>query len=353
MMALGKARSLLPRYQPGRGEESMTRDIELKQSSAKLLGQYLVEAGIVTSVQLETALDEQQKTEKRIGEILSARGWVKQETIEYIVKKVVLPEREIGEQELMLNANFFKPSAQLATNRHIYLSSRKIIRFLLGLAFSVILVCVLVQVSTYLLPRYPLQATLVSLFNIDGERTVPAFFSWSLLLFCALLLGAIAYIKKVDREPYASHWTALAIIFFYLHIDEAIGIHERIGLIVTGQLNPSGIFYYAWTILGSIFVLICLLVFLRFINYLPTKVRYLFLLAGSIYVGGALIVEMYNGYYMSLYGAQPTYYVLTTLEEGMEMLGIITFIYGLMTYISSYMKDIYLLVSIPTRKVKG
>ncbi|MDZ4874230.1 MAG: hypothetical protein CLLPBCKN_003626 [Chroococcidiopsis cubana SAG 39.79] len=330
----------------------MTKNVELKPSVTKPLGQYLVEAGIITSDQLETALAEQQQTEKRIGEILSVRGWVKQETIEYVMKNIVLPEREIDEQKLP-NETLFRSNSRFATSQNIYLSPQKIVRFLLILVFSIIFVCVLVQASTYLLPSYPLQDTLVSLFNIDGEQNVPAFFSWSLLLFCALLLGAIAYSKKANREPYASHWTALAIIFFYLYIDEAIGIHERIGLIVRDKFNPSGFFYFAWTIPGSILTIICFLAFLRFINSLPSKIKYLFLLAGSMYVGGALLVEMCNGYYRSLYGDSPIYYALTAVEEGMEMLGIVTFIYGLMTYISSSMKGIHLSVRIPAKKVKN
>jgi len=324
----------------------MNRDTELKQTAAKPLGKYLVEAVIVSSAQLEIALYEQQKTEKRIGEILSERGWVKQQTIEYVVKKVVLPERET-DKEKVFGRDFSQPNAQLATELNINLSPQKIIRFLLILVFSIIFASVLIQFGTYVLPGYPLQETLVSLFNIDGEQTVPALFSWSLLLFCASLLGAIAYSKKVTGDLYAAQWRVLAIIFFYMSVDEAIGIHERIGLIVTDKLNPSGIFYFAWTIPGSILVFIFLVTFLRFVNHLPTQIKYLFVLAGSTYIGGALIVEMYNGFYKSLYGYSPIYYALTTVEEGMEMLGLVTFSFGLLTYIRAYMKGIHLRVNIP------
>jgi hypothetical protein len=263
---------------------------------------------------------------------------------------VILPEREINEEKLF-GRDLPKPNARLATDLDINLSPQKITRFLLVLVFSIISACVLIQFGTYALPGYPLQETLVSLFNIDGEQTVPAFFSWSLLLFCALLLGAIAYSKKVAEDRYTSYWTILAIIFFFFSIDEAIGIHERIGFVITDKLNTSGLFFFAWTIPGSIFVFIFLVTFLRFINHLPTKIKYLFLLAGSMYIGGALIVEMYNGFYKSLYGDSPIYYALTTVEEGMEMLGIVTFIYGLFTYIRSYMKGICLRVNIPGQKL--
>jgi hypothetical protein len=59
----------------------------------KRLGNYLIEAGLLTPDQLEVALADQKITGMRLGEVLAHRGWVKEETIEYLMKKVVLPER--------------------------------------------------------------------------------------------------------------------------------------------------------------------------------------------------------------------------------------------------------------------
>lgn len=62
--------------------------------SGKRLGSYLVEAGLLTSEQLKVALQEQEKTDRRLGEVISHQGWVNQQTIEYLMEKVVLPDRE-------------------------------------------------------------------------------------------------------------------------------------------------------------------------------------------------------------------------------------------------------------------
>jgi hypothetical protein len=59
----------------------------------KRLGTYLEEAGLINRAQIEVALNDQQATGLRFGEVLAARGWVKQQTIEYLMKKVVIPER--------------------------------------------------------------------------------------------------------------------------------------------------------------------------------------------------------------------------------------------------------------------
>ncbi len=60
----------------------------------KRLGGYLVEAGLLTPAQIDVALNDQKLTGMRFGEILAARGWVKQQTIEYLMHKVVLPEQK-------------------------------------------------------------------------------------------------------------------------------------------------------------------------------------------------------------------------------------------------------------------
>ena len=59
----------------------------------KPLGAYLVEAGLLTDAQVGVALADQSMTSMLFGEIIVTRGWVKEQTIEYIMHKVVMPER--------------------------------------------------------------------------------------------------------------------------------------------------------------------------------------------------------------------------------------------------------------------
>lgn len=59
----------------------------------KRIGGYLVDAGLLTPAQVNVVLDDQKINGLRFGEILAARGWVKQETIEYLMEKVILPEQ--------------------------------------------------------------------------------------------------------------------------------------------------------------------------------------------------------------------------------------------------------------------
>jgi thioredoxin reductase len=70
----------------------------------KRLGTYLLEAGLVTSEQLELALREQKDNPILLGHLLSNKGWVNQQTIEYLVENVILPVQKVArlERELVL-----------------------------------------------------------------------------------------------------------------------------------------------------------------------------------------------------------------------------------------------------------
>lgn len=67
----------------------------------KPIGAYLLEAGLLSQGQVDVALADQKFTEMSFGEIVVARGWVKQQTVDYFMQKVVLPERAAAQRKLL------------------------------------------------------------------------------------------------------------------------------------------------------------------------------------------------------------------------------------------------------------
>lgn len=65
------------------------------------LGSYLLEAGLINDAQIEVVLNDQQMMqEMRFGEVLVVRGWIKPETIDFVMRRVVEPDRAYqGHQE--------------------------------------------------------------------------------------------------------------------------------------------------------------------------------------------------------------------------------------------------------------
>lgn len=66
---------------------------DTRTKQIKYIGTYLVEAELLTPVQVQVALADQQATGMRFGDVLVSRGWVKRGTIEYLMDKIVNPER--------------------------------------------------------------------------------------------------------------------------------------------------------------------------------------------------------------------------------------------------------------------
>lgn len=72
----------------------------MQAAPVKRLGSYLVDAGLVTSAQVDVALNDQNfMADMRIGDILVTRGWIKQQTLDYLIEKVVEPEQRQARQE--------------------------------------------------------------------------------------------------------------------------------------------------------------------------------------------------------------------------------------------------------------
>ncbi|NJK40222.1 MAG: hypothetical protein HC934_00535 [Acaryochloridaceae cyanobacterium SU_2_1] len=66
---------------------------------AKKIGSYLIEAGLLSSAQLELVLADQKLTGMRFGEILVSRGWLKAQTIEFLMANIILPQRTLAKRQ--------------------------------------------------------------------------------------------------------------------------------------------------------------------------------------------------------------------------------------------------------------
>ena len=99
-------------------------DIPLS-SYQKRLGAYLLEAGLVSPDQINVALNDQQATGMKFGEVLVARGWLKEVTVEWIMEKVVLPERQAIESQISERSH--PPMAAMPQPSRVSTASRPVV----------------------------------------------------------------------------------------------------------------------------------------------------------------------------------------------------------------------------------
>lgn len=212
-------------------------------------------------------------------------------------------------------------------------SARRTAQTLLLVVLSLVLLSIAAQVYDRFFPGH---GYTVGLFSLADENSIPTWYSSLTLLFCSVLLAKIAAATSLAGGHYVTHWRVLAACFLFLSLDEALSFHERTTEPLRTALGASGFLYYTWVVLGAMFVAGFGLTYLRFLAHLPTRTRNLFLLGGGLYVAGGLGTEAANGKLQEAYGrASALWMTGTVVEESLEMLGIIVFIYALISYASA------------------
>lgn len=174
----------------------------------------------------------------------------------------------------------------------------------------------------------------VALFSVSSEGALPTWYSAVTLLLCAVLLGVIAAVHR--GQAFRAHWSALAVIFGLMSLDEATAIHEMLTAPLRARLHTGGVLFFAWVIPGLVFVAVLAFAYAKFLWSLPRRTSALFLLAGTTYLAGALGMEMAAGLYVETRGYTFAYGLLGTLEEVLEMGGVALFIYGLLDHLERH-----------------
>jgi hypothetical protein len=177
---------------------------------------------------------------------------------------------------------------------------------------------------------------LVARFDVDGEMTVPAWYSALQLFLCALLIVSIAHRSRGSR--FARHWWVLAAGFVFLSLDEAASYHEAVNDKVHSLIGHGPTFI--WAIPGMIVAGIVGLLFVPFLRHLPTRTGRLFVVAGFTFVSAAAGLELVGSAIIDAHGGPDRddstqnlpYIAETTIEEFLEMASVALFAYALASY---------------------
>ena len=178
---------------------------------------------------------------------------------------------------------------------------------------------------------------LVQLFNVDYERNIPTFFTVMIALGNALLLFLVGLSSRSSAPRDSLYWHVLALGFVLIAYDEGFQVHEKLIAPMRGLLGPGdlGVFYFSWVIPGIAVVCAAALFFMKFLLRLAPAMRRQLLLAAAIYLSGCLGMELLDGAYAEAFGQNFTYAFLVTIEEGLEMAGLILLTRALLEYFAA------------------
>lgn len=158
----------------------------------------------------------------------------------------------------------------------------------------------------------------INLCSLSYEGNLPTWYASALPLLLAASLAELARREPGER----GHWRLLALGFVYISIDESVGLHELLG----GLFETRGLLYFGWVIPAAAIVLLVGLAFLGFLRRLDRATARRFVLAGGLYVTGAVLFELPLGWWTEQYGADgPGYALLDWCEETLEFTGLTLF----------------------------
>ncbi len=167
------------------------------------------------------------------------------------------------------------------------------------------------------------------LFELSGEMNIPSWFSVILLFLVAACAAIIGYSAPAGRRP----WFWLAGLFIYMSVDEIAELHGLWPVILhMEQTQDAHLNHFLWVIPGAVLVLLIAAVFLRWVLKLPKRTRNYFILAGIVFVSGGLGLEIVGSVVADPTFFNPVYLVVSTLEETLEMAGVIIMVMGLLAH---------------------
>lgn len=174
---------------------------------------------------------------------------------------------------------------------------------------------------------------LVGMLHLDADISVPGWYSATALFLAALVTLAIAVVRRSQGAPYWPHWMGLTVALCYLSVDETARLHEQSPAVMAYFIEHESFFTRSWTVLAAVAVALFALAYLRFVLSMERWQRIRFMSACSMYVIGAVGLEVVGHYYIrprfptTDYGVVP-YQTVVHLEEVLEMGAIVLLIYA-------------------------
>lgn len=182
---------------------------------------------------------------------------------------------------------------------------------------------------------YPTVFGLVDYFDLNMESNPATWYQTIALLLVGALAAAVAVQEKARLGGYWRHWAGIAFLFVFLSADEGAMIHEatirplqRLIAIESGMWSPT------WVIPALVGVAIVTVLYVPFFfAHLTLREKLLTLAAGSLFVGGAVGMEMATAGIAFREGYDPAHrdrlvhVIMAHIEETMEMVAVIMFVH--------------------------
>lgn len=170
------------------------------------------------------------------------------------------------------------------------------------------------------------------LINLDGEASLPAWFSASQLLLTGVVFAAAAY-RREHKVAGPVFLAVCATAFIFLSADEAASIHEKITVVFKDvEFLPRfsgdhGIWIPLYLLAGSVFLVVTGKTWLRLWRSNRNGATVFFLGIG-LFAFGAVVLEIISYGELREIANRRYYAYQVLLEEAFELAGVTTILLG-------------------------
>jgi len=188
------------------------------------------------------------------------------------------------------------------------------------------LFCFLLFLNMISVASVYIYGVIIKKIDFNHELNVPTYYATLQLLASGYLVWWISVRKIISKDKFRYYWRSLSLVMYFLAIDEFFRLHDKIEI-----GSPGG-----WVKYYLVLFLLVGTSYLYFLYKLPHKTRKLMFVSGMMFALGAMGFELVGAYLKGIgYGRMHILYRLTaTVEESLEFLAIILFIYTLLDYIT-------------------
>ncbi|BCJ76473.1 hypothetical protein CS0771_60170 [Catellatospora sp. IY07-71] len=181
-------------------------------------------------------------------------------------------------------------------------------------------------------------------FNVDEQQNLPAWFSAGVLLLTGWLLWEVGTAAKAAGElRYVRHWRVLGVAFALLSLDDMTDAHRILRVGALAALGNAS----SWLVVAAPLALVFALAYVRFVQHLPARTRWLMCGAAAGYVIGVTAVEAVGvltgrNLLAHLPGQDLTgaaylrYLIAASVEELIQGVAVIVFLYAVGTSLHRY-----------------
>jgi hypothetical protein len=219
----------------------------------------------------------------------------------------------------------------------VTLRPERVVRVLLVVIAALLVVGAIATSLMYLVASDPETSRLSRLSARFSLSLEPNFLNYySSLAFVASAAGLVlVYLhERASGGRDARAWAWLAVLLGLLGADEYVMLHEMANRTIHEAFHTTGIFTFAWVIPATIFAVLVFVFFLGFLRRLDRRTSRFFVLGGALVVIGAAGLEMAAGLITERWGFYSVAHIAEQfVEEGIEMLGGLVFLYGVLDHL--------------------